>query len=1149
MNDLRERLASLKAETGTYIQQTIVAHLSDAGRVEDIHFLLALETTEHRNSWYDATDAFYDADGYVADVTRAWRIAEKAYAHASSLRSAPFNDKEKSSFSRLFQLFHFPTKFKGESSSEPKGQSFGLEYRYGLIIASVNSIATQVPLDLLLALVKSGSWNPTQALANVRRTDLSERGKVLRALIPHLPVSYLKEALDIVLQMTSEKQSTLEVLVPRLPVSLIREVVRDLEIRAPEYSISVLIAVANKLSETERGSIVREILNRVQLIKYTSSFNDNSQMEKLLETLAANFSNWGYLEMALEAARAITDLHLRVRVLLSLALYLSEPTKSNVLHEILEMARAINIDEKDYTDERDKREELKSETLLYLVSGMITCEYFDLALEAARSIDKYQYRGYVYRVDALAELVPHLSEPMKEEVLQDLFETWTIYWEYYLDLRFKEAWEEKLASVLIKMGYAQAVLDVAQDIYNHYSSWDPTPGFAPISPMGVGIWERALLAIVSYLPEAIKDKMLRETLDRARKLSLKWEQADILTKLFPHLPEPLREQVLWEVLEIVRRDSGSAEFLIEIVTSAAKAGYLPQVLEVILAPEFGLGRESTKETARDRERKDRKLADLSGHLLYLGYPKEALEVVQAIRDNDLRSKTDLRLFPILPEPLKISRSSEVLGMVKTIYKDESSKRWESLARVVPFLPETLRSRELYEVLKAAPMDDLSSSRLTSMFQDLEKVGYLSEAVEAIRKIRPIQTRRNLLLSFLQNSQQVDAIEGSVLREVLRDLLSLTPMLNDRFSQEEIVMELAHKLGELGGAQEALRAVQSMKDNYYQVKATAQLIPYLNEPLKHQVINEIINTVKTFQDVIQRAEVIILLLPHLPESIKIPLSTETIEALQKDQDDDRQGPLMAKLALFLPEPLRDEKLHEIVKLVKSYEYNPNVPYTDPEKVEKWIAELDLNNEKERLARLAKLIPNLTEALQGEVIFFAEIILKDYSIRDYDAITLEDLAPYLSESLLRKTINVIKDAGDHTWMLPALLRRLAELGYPHEALDEAYHIEYGFTRARALAALAPYLPEKMLYSTLENILSYRIGHSDLDELEALISYIIQRPSSDLVSHWFDILHVFSTRTRTELLVTTRVLIPILVMLGGKEAIIEVIRAIQDAGRWWP
>ncbi len=73
--------------------------------------------------------------------------------------------------------------------------------------------------------------------------------------------------------------------------------------------------------------------------------------------------------------------------------------------------------------------------------------------------------------------------------------------------------------------------------------------------------------------------------------------------------------------------------------------------------------------------------------------------------------------------------------------------------------------------------------------------------------------------------------------------------------------------------------------------------------------------------------------------------------------------------------------------------------------------------------------------------------------------------------------------------------------------------------------------------------------LEELETLISSMIQRPSIDVLSHWIDILHVLSTRTREELLETTHVLIPILVMLGEKEAIIEVIRAIQDTGRWWP
>src|SRR5438876_687661 len=53
----------------------LVSHLEEAGRFDELHRILSLETARCRNAWYEVKAARDDIDGYIADLTRAWRIA------------------------------------------------------------------------------------------------------------------------------------------------------------------------------------------------------------------------------------------------------------------------------------------------------------------------------------------------------------------------------------------------------------------------------------------------------------------------------------------------------------------------------------------------------------------------------------------------------------------------------------------------------------------------------------------------------------------------------------------------------------------------------------------------------------------------------------------------------------------------------------------------------------------------------------------------------------------------------------------------------------------------------------------------------------------------------------------------------------------
>jgi hypothetical protein len=132
----------------------------------------------------------------------------------------------------------------------------------------------------------------------------------------------------------------------------------------------------------------------------------------------------------------------------------------------------------------------------------------------------------------------------------------------------------------------------------------------------------------------------------------------------------------------------------------------------------------------------------------------------------------------------------------------------------------------------------------------------------------------------------------------------------------------------------------------------------------------------------------------------------------------------------------------------------------------------------------------------------------------------LAPHLPEPLLGEALaaaRAIEDAGWRAQALERLIPRLAELGYPQEALAAARAIGDAGRRAEALTKLTPYLAGL--------------------------------PIGTIYALWCETLHHLATRTRRDLLADLRDLAPAITAMGGAEAVREIIRAIQDVGRWWP
>ena len=145
-----ERYTSLIPEThwhqlpsDGYIHSHLLWHLEQSGDIDAIHKLLSSSNNEGQHAWYVVREQLAQSAGFIADVNSAWRMLRE------------------------------------------QGLRLGKQCRYGLIIASLHSLAQVISPKVLCMLVKNGIWTSSKALDCIHRmSDLGRRVAALKRLIP-----------------------------------------------------------------------------------------------------------------------------------------------------------------------------------------------------------------------------------------------------------------------------------------------------------------------------------------------------------------------------------------------------------------------------------------------------------------------------------------------------------------------------------------------------------------------------------------------------------------------------------------------------------------------------------------------------------------------------------------------------------------------------------------------------------------------------------------------------------------------------------------------------------------------------------------------------------------------------------------------------
>ncbi|MBD2342325.1 hypothetical protein H6G64_36035 [Calothrix sp. FACHB-156] len=325
-----------------YIHQHLVWHLEKAGRVDEIHQLLREDAVSGSNGWYEVREKLGQTAGFLTDVTRVWELAEV--------------DWERKNLSQVV----------------------GLQCRYALIIASLNSLAANIPAKVISHLVKSNFWYPEQGLAYaLQKHDLEDKIYTLIELINYLPTNLKNEALRKVIEFVCLIKS--EYSCTQILIKLSEKIYDNFYYQ----TLEIIIKISNEL---HRIRILNILVQRcpeelyIKLLEAASQFQDESYKADFLNILAKKLST-NLLQQALCLVNQIKDKSYRNQAS-------SAFVESSVINTWNEALNIIDTIQDKYARAKalaniaNKVGQKFYKEILYESSKIVSQEYYDRVLTA-----------------------------------------------------------------------------------------------------------------------------------------------------------------------------------------------------------------------------------------------------------------------------------------------------------------------------------------------------------------------------------------------------------------------------------------------------------------------------------------------------------------------------------------------------------------------------------------------------------------------------------------------------------------------------------------------------------------------------------------------------------------------------------------------
>lgn len=524
---------------------------------------------------------------------------------------------------------------------------------------------------------------------------------------------------------------------------------------------------------------------------------------------------------------------------------------------------------------------------------------------------------------------------------------------------------------------------------------------------------------------------------------------------------------------------------------------------------------------------------------------EATNSARKIEDVYNKAKEMSKLVPHLKEPIKSEVVEEILLTIRDSYDEMVAA--DSLSILAPYLTDLYLNRALSTVRSI--QDYINQDvLLLSILHQFHDLGLSDKALILARGIKDRYFKAIALahIGFLEASlAEVEKIDNPSLINMA--LAELEPALPDHLIER------------------AFGIVQSIQDKYMRIVALNVIIPRLQPPLKYEILNEGLIAAKSIQDEYKRTIALNVLVPHLKHPLKFEIMKEALETVDEICDSYSKSTALSALAPNLTWELLMEAF-KTAFLIKP-------PYNRDDVLAKLVIRLaELNQTEDALEGiqsiqsgyvLAKVINDLVPLLPDSLLGYTLAIARSIERDDSKVTALCSLFPRLYGSSKKEVLKeafdtAIRTEGEHTrsWALTKLITIL-----PQESLREllpiAREIKDEFYKGPLMAELVFLLPEPLkedaLKEALTSISKIQAETKDFQErpeaLGKLASYMAGLPQIRLYPLWCETLHLLAYHIREDLLIDIQALIPVIIALGGPDALEVIAQAIDDVSSWWP
>jgi hypothetical protein len=753
-----------------YIHRHLTWHMEQADWVDEVHALMAMSDERGRNAWFEACDRIGQPAIFVEDIARGWRLAEQGYQQDSS-------------------------------------GSIVLQCRYALIMATLNSLIENLPIDMIAEFVRQNFWTVEQAWACVEQMQGEWGiGDAIQVLAPYLSKPLLQVALGKTrsIQNQYQRAKVLSSLaeIDRAYFTEALETARSMQnqywraevlehlAQIAGADFTALLEFARSLQEEFWRAKVLSSLAQIDgadfaaLLKAARSLRSECLRAEVLSSLAEIDS--AYFTEALETARSIQhEYWLQARVLSSLAqidgAYFTEALESARLiqHEYRRaevLSSLIQVDGADFAALLEaaraiQEEHPRAEVLSSL--AQIDGAYFTEALESARLIQDEHRRAEVLSslaqiggadFAALLEAACAIQDKYKRaKVLSSLVQIdgadFTALLEAVRSLQDERWWAKVLSSLAqIDRAYFAKALEAIRSIQSgqrgevlgRLARVDGADFVALLEVARSIQDEYSWAGVLSRLAQ-IDRAYFTEALEAARLIQDERRRAEELSRL-----AQIDRAYFMEALEAARSMQNKYDQT-EVLSSLARIDGADSValLEAICANQNEYWRTGVLSRLAQIDR---------------AYFMEALEAARSLQEEDKRARVLSRLA-------QIDRAyfTEALEVVRSL--QEEDKRAEGLSRLAQidraYFTEALEATHLVQ-------EEYNRAWLLSRLAQIDST-YFTEALEAARSLR-LDLHRAKRLSDLA---QIDGADFTV-------LLEAACLVQEEYSRAEVLSSLVQQ---------------------------------------------------------------------------------------------------------------------------------------------------------------------------------------------------------------------------------------------------------------------------------------------------------------------------------------------------------------------